>query len=65
MKTEKVRMVTLRQMYYDRDLETGEEFDATPDHAALLARVGSAKRVDEAAKAEAKKYDRRDMRAKD
>ena len=52
-------------MYYDRDLETGEEFDATPDHAALLARVGSAKRVDEAAKAEAKKYDRRDMRAKD
>lgn len=65
MKQETVRMVTLKAMYYDRSLELNEEFDASPEHAQLLARVGSAKVVEKAEESAPKKYQRKDMRAED
>jgi hypothetical protein len=65
MEIQAVQMVALRQMYYDRDLGEGEPFEATPEHAALLARVGSARVVEESPKSAPKKYERRDMRAKE
>ncbi len=63
MKTQmqKVRMTALRAQYYDRDLNVGDTFEASAEHAELLERAGSAERE---TKSKSNTYNRRDMRAK-
>jgi hypothetical protein len=54
-------MTALRAQYYERDLNEGDTFEASVEHAELLERVGSAERE---TKPKSNTYNRRDMRAK-
>lgn len=63
MKT--IRMVALRDLYYEHDLKRGDEFDAQEAHVQPLSVTGGARVVDAAEPAKVKPYNRRDRRAED
>jgi hypothetical protein len=61
MKIKTTKLVALRNIYYDGDRKTGEEFDVQEEHVLPLIRVGAAKPVDD----KPGSYRRRDLRAEE
>jgi hypothetical protein len=59
-----IRMVALRPIYYDRDIQPDEEFDVSGDHVNPLLITGAAK-LKEGESKKSKGYQRKDMRAED
>lgn len=55
-------LIANRNLYYDRDIKAGEEFEVREEHVDLLVRFESAKIKEDKSK---RHYNRRDMRAEE